>query len=164
MKLFFALIVLMVSGAAWAQPPEVLPVEDYIEMGVGDSRTLRFKEPFKTPGTASDIVQIIPHTDHVLTITGLAAGQTFFYVRDDQERIFYTATISILQGAGHLVKIYGHRGRDFRGYYCNDAGCGRSDLDKKLANGGRDPDEPNAISVTQPTGGGGYTTRQYGPN
>lgn len=86
----------------------------------------------------------------------------------EQGHIIYTATVAVAPTAGHLVKLYGHtHTKGFIGYYCSETGCGRADLDRKLANGGRDPDDPTAqsVTVTRPIGGGGAvsTTNQYGP-
>lgn len=162
----FALVLLLLSGPAWAQPPQIVQPEDRIELGVGESKTLKFQHPFKSFDSAiPDVIKFLPQSDRQLTLTGSSLGQTLLFIHDDQDNVVYTATVIVTPSPGHLVKLYGRRGvKDFVGWYCSDTGCGRADLDKKLANGGRDPDDPTAVTVTQPTGGGGSITRQYGPN
>lgn len=157
--LYFALV-----SAAYAQSPQIVDPGDRIELGIGESKTFRFPQPFKSFDTATpNIVKFLPQSDRQLTITGVDLGQTLMFIHDDRDQVIYTATVSVLPGAGRLVKIYGHRNKDFRGYYCSETGCGRADLEKRLANG-RDPDDPIATTVTQPLPGGGAVTRQYGPN
>jgi hypothetical protein len=161
-----ALVFLLLAGNAWAQPPEILEPEDRIELGVGESRTLKFEQPFKSWDSAiPDIVKLLPQSDRQLTVTGTALGTTLMFIHDEQGSVIYTATVSVLPSAGHLVKIYGNRrgrssSKDFVSYFCTETGCGRADTDK--------PEDPTVLSITQtrPSEGGGSdaVTRQYGPN
>jgi len=159
------------TGLAIAQPnaaPEILQPQDQIELAIGESRTLQFREPFEKAGTGTEgIAQIVPQSDRTLTVSGITSGQTSFYVQGPKGDLVYLATVIVAPAAGHLVKLYGRSDiKDFVGYYCSEIGCGRADLDKTLANGGRDPSEPVSQSVTvrQPTEGGGFTekTKVYG--
>lgn len=161
-----ALLLLLLSGPAWAQAPQILKSDARIEIGgIGESQTLRFPQPYKSFETVpKGVVNLLPQSDRQITLTGTEAGQALMYIYDDQDRVMYTATVSVLLGLGHSVKLYGSRrgSKDYVGYYCNDASCGRADLDKR--SGGRDPDDPVATTVTQPLPGGGSVTRQYTPN
>lgn len=158
---------LLIAAPALAQPPAIVESNDVIDLAVGESRTLVFEKAFKDPmlvthGTA----ELIPQTDRTLTVAGLAPGRTLMIVNQPGEEP-YVAAINVTPSSGHLVKLYGVGGKDYIGWYCSQTGCGRADLDKKLANGGRDPDDPSAVSVTEtrPTRDGGTmsTTKQYGP-
>jgi hypothetical protein len=167
MKRLVLAAALLLSHSAFAQPPEIVQPEDQIELAVGEARTLKFHETFQKVGTVTEgVAQIMPQSDRTLTVSGLAPGQTLMFVHSEKGDLIYTAAIAVTPTSGHLVKHYGRRGvKDFVGYYCSETGCGRADLDKKLANSGRDPDEPTAqsVTVTRPTGDGGAvsTTNQY---
>lgn len=164
-RLALALLALLLSGGALAQPPQIVQSEGLIELGVGESKTLRFQHPFKSWDQAiPDVVKFLPQSDRQLTVTGASIGRTLMFVFDDQGGVTYSATINVIPVPGHLVRIYGKQGKDFVGYYCSDTGCGRADLDKKLANGGRDPDDPTTIFTTQPLRGGGTITKRYRPD
>jgi hypothetical protein len=168
-----ALAFVLLAGPAWAQPqqqpPEVINVDNAIEVAVGEAKVLRFGQAFASPVmTTKDIADIIPQTDRMLTITGLSPGATAFFLKDDKDRVIYTGSIVVTPSSGSLVKIYGNvpgpRAKDYVSYYCNQTGCSRANPEKRTA-GGRDPDEPVAHSTTvwRPTGDGGSvsTTRQY---
>ncbi|MET3332478.1 MULTISPECIES: pilus assembly protein N-terminal domain-containing protein [Bradyrhizobium] len=167
MRLVIIAFGLLMAGPVLAQPPAIVEPKDVIDLSVGESRTLVFDKPFNNPvvvtrGTA----ELIPQTDRTLTVAGLAPGRTLIIVNQSGEEP-YVAAINVTPSSGHLVKLYGMGGKDYIGWYCSETGCGRADLDKKLANGGRDPNEPSSVTttVTRPTADGGTisTTKQYGP-
>lgn len=151
------------EAPAAALEPEVIQPNGALNLVVGEARTLKFQEAFKSATAAvKNVVDIIPQSDHTLTITGVEPGETVMFLQDDGGRSIYTAAISVAPSPGHLVKIYGKTStKDFVGFYCSSTGCGRADLDKKASNGGRDPDEPasQSVTVTHPTQGGGIITR-----
>ncbi|SFJ72328.1 pilus assembly protein N-terminal domain-containing protein [Bradyrhizobium sp. cf659] len=166
MRLVIIAFGLLMAGPALAQPPEILEPKDTIDLAVGESRTLVFEKPFKDPTVVTHgTAELIPQTDRKLTVSGLAPGRTLLIVNQPGEEP-YMAAINVTPSSGHLIKFYGTGGKDYIGWYCSETGCGRADLDKKLANGGRDPDEPSAesVTVTRPTQDGGTvsTTKQYG--
>lgn len=162
-----AFVLLFLSGSALAQPqqrsPEVIQSDKPIEVAVGEAKVLRFSEAFSSPVmTSKDIADIIPQSDHMLTITGLSPGATAFFLKDEGDRVIYTGSILVTPSSGRLVKIYRRDVNDYVGYYCSEFGCGRADLDKKLANS-RDPNEPTVTVISKPLPDGGVVTRQFGP-
>jgi hypothetical protein len=170
MRRIAVILALLCAGAgAMAQPnrpPEVIQPQDQIELAIGESRTLQFSGPFQRAGTATEgIARILPQSDRTLTVSGVGPGQTAMFVHGTQGDVIYSAIVIVAPSGGHLVKFYGRDTKDFTGYYCSETGCGRANLDKTLANGGRDPDEPTAqaVTVTRPLEGGGAvsTTNQY---
>ena len=153
---------LLMAGSALAAPPQVVKPEGQIEIGVGESRTFRFDEPFKSFDTTNqDVLKILPQSDRTLTVTGVGLGQTLLFILDEQNSVIYSATVFVQPGHGRLVKLYGagSKNKDFVGWYCNGVGWGRANLDK--------PDDPTseAVTVTRPTDAGGSVsvTKQYGP-
>jgi hypothetical protein len=149
-----------------SQTPQVVAPDEQIELAIGESRTLKFSDSIQSAHTtAKGVAEIVPQTDRIVTVSGVAPGQTLMWVQDTTGRTTYTATITVSAGIGHLVRIYRSDKKDFIGFHCNETACGRADLDVRLANGGRDPDEPvsQSITITRPTGDGGAltTTNQY---
>lgn len=160
--LWIAAILAILASSSWAQPPETITPDSTIELGMGESKTLRFHDAIKSAGTVTkDIALVTAQSDRTITITGIGPGETTVIAYGDTGQTVFLATISVAPSRGQLVKVYGLRKGDFIGVYCNETGCGRPDLDKKLLNGGRDPDEPASTSVTEtvPTGGGGFISK-----
>jgi hypothetical protein len=162
---------LLAASPALAQPPglpQEIPPDMEFSLGVGEAKTLRFGSAIGKVETLNEgIARVSAQSDHVLTLFGVAPGGDHLIVFGPDGQQFFSADISVAPAAGHLVKLYGHRGKDYVGWYCSETGCGRADLDKTLANHGIDPDDPTAESrtVTRPTGDGGSVskTKQYGP-
>ena len=124
-----------------AQPreePERLAPEASISVGVGRAEILRFRTAFGTVNVATQgIVQAIPQSDHVLTLYGEKEGATILTVRTDKGEEIYSATVSVTQEPGRVVRLYGRRDvPDYTGFYCTTAACGRAD---KELNGSREP-------------------------
>jgi hypothetical protein len=53
------------------------------------------------------IAELAPQTDHILTITGLAPGETKMYIFSDKGDRIYSATLNVTPENGHIVRIYG---------------------------------------------------------
>jgi hypothetical protein len=59
-------------------------------------------------GTSTQgIAELAPQTDHILTITGLAPGETKMYIFSDKGDRIYSATLNVTPENGHIVRIYG---------------------------------------------------------
>ncbi len=147
----------LLVAPAWAQPvaaPQVITPQETINLAVGQATKLEFPGPFDQVNLTSDnIVQVKPITDRVMTLQGLGEGETILTVMSGVKEVF---SVLVVVGAerGHTVKLYDGKSRDFTGYYCTDAGCGRAD---KELNGARD-----VTSTTVATPGGALITRTYG--
>jgi hypothetical protein len=149
-------VALMMSAAAYAQPdraPRVITPEDTINLAVGQSTKLEFPGVFDQVNLTSDVVQVKPISDRVMTLQGLAEGSAIMTVMSGSKEVY---SVSIVVGAelGHTVKFYDGRSKDYTGYYCTDVNCGRAD---KELNGARD-----VSSTTVVTPGGTAITRTYG--
>ena len=158
MKHVFVICCLLATPAL-AQPqeqPERIVPEAAISIGIGRSETLRFRSSFGVVNVATQgIVQAIPQSDRVLTLYGQAEGTTLLTVRTNNGDEIYSATVSVTQEPGHVVRLYGDpKVRDYTGFYCTETACGRAD---KELNGARD-----VSSTTVVTPGGQAITRTYG--
>lgn len=156
-----ALLLLLLGGPTWAQTPQIVQTEDRIELGVGESKTLRFQRPYKSFDSAiPGVIKFLPQSDRQLTVTGTTLGTTLMFIHDDRENVIYAATVSVLPEPGHLVKIYARDVKDFVGFYCTDTGCGRADPDLAAK------DQPSSVSVTErvPRPGGGFIEQQKNYN
>jgi hypothetical protein len=151
MKRLIFVIVLLVSGNAWAQSRaampevEVIGPRDSINIAVGQATKLRFPVPFDRIDLTSDtIAKANPITDQSLTLQGLSPGESLITVFSGARELW---SGSVIVGAerGHTVKLYDGKSKDFTGYYCTDVGCGRAD---KELNGARE-----VSSVTTVIGG-----------
>lgn len=148
------------TGAALAQPPAP-PVElepdGEISLGIGQTKTFRFDTAFAKAGTSTQgIAELSPQTDHILTITGLSAGETKMYIFSDKGDRLYSATLTITPENGHIVRIYGGStkgqegdSKDFVGVWCTSTYCGRADKDVA----------PSPNNVGQRSGPGGSLIR-----
>ncbi|HXI40267.1 MAG TPA: pilus assembly protein N-terminal domain-containing protein [Bryobacteraceae bacterium] len=149
------LAALGLASAAYAQPqeqPERLVPEASISVGVGRAEILRFRTAFGSVNVATQgIVQAIPQSDHVLTLYGEKEGVTYLTVRTDKGEEIYSATVSVTQEPGHVVKLYGKAATDYVGFYCTESGCGRADRE---LNGSREPSrsEQTIIHRSAPRG------------
>jgi hypothetical protein len=152
-----ALAFLLLSSPAWAQPdttPTVVTPQDVINLSVGQATKLQFPTVYDQVNLTSDvIVQVKPITDKVMTLQGLAEGETIMTVMAGNKEVF-SATIIVGAERGHVVRIYDNRYRDYTGFYCTDLACGRAD---KELNGSRE-----VSSTTVVTPGGTAITRTYG--
>jgi hypothetical protein len=136
-----AVICCPLATPVFAQPqeePERVVPETTISIGIGRAETLRFKSTFGVVNVATEgIVQAIPQSDRVLTLYGKAEGTTLLTVRTDRGDEIYSATVSVTQEPGRVVRLYGRRDvPDYTGFYCTDRACGRAD---KELNGSREP-------------------------
>jgi Flp pilus assembly secretin CpaC len=85
MKRLIIVLGLLAAAPALAQPPEIVQYDDQIDLAVGESKTLKFHEAFKTAGTVTEnIASIFPQSDRTLTISGLSPGQTLMFVQAEQ--------------------------------------------------------------------------------
>lgn len=140
MRLFLAVLgclAFMANEVARAEEPEEIPIEGSHQIGVGESKSLRFSSTLKTVTVTSvGIVEATAQTDRVITVTGVMAGVTTLLVYGDDGRRIYSALISVNPDTGHVVRLYGNARsdsgggtKDYVGFYCNSVFCGRSDKD-----------------------------------
>jgi len=160
----FALLLLLLSGPAWAQTPTELAPTDRVILSAGQSKVFEFKQtfgPIFVPG-GNDIAAARPLADNrTLSITGMGPGETPIFVYDSVGKEIWRATITVGQEPGRVVRFYDGRSKDYTGYYCSEVFCGRAD---KELDGKRDPSGVSFTTRT-PTGGGGFneSTKVYGP-
>ena len=65
------------GGIARAEEPEEIPVEGNLQIGIGESKSLRFASSVKTISvTSAGVVEATAQTDRVITLTGVASGVT----------------------------------------------------------------------------------------
>lgn len=160
----FAIVLAVAWVAAASAQPSAPPVElepdGDISLGIGQTKTFRFDAAFARAGTATQgIAELAPQTDHILTITGLAAGETKMYIFSDKGDRIYSATLTITPENGHIVRIYGGitkaqdgDSKDFVGVWCTPTFCGRADKDVS-------PVAPTPGVVGQRSGPGGSSIR-----
>lgn len=154
MRAIFIGLLLLLSGLAYAEQPQDITPTETINLAVGQTRVLRFQEPIKQAGAASDgVVQVTAQTDRRLSLTGIGAGATVLSVYDDQGNEIYNATVVVGQEVGRIIRMYG-TSKDYVGFYCTETACGRAD---KELNGARD-----VSSTSYVTPGGVTITRTYG--
>ena len=143
-------------GEVVAQPdtaPQVVTPQETINLAVGQATKLVFPVPFDQINMPSDaIVQAKPVTDRVMTLQGLAEGETIMTVMAGNREV-WSGTVIVGAERGHTVRIYDRNSKDYLGFYCTDTACGRAD---KELNGARD-----VTSVTR-TIGGVSITRTFG--
>lgn len=127
----------LLAGSAWAQPqatPDQSAPQNTISMTVGQAQQLKFPEPFDQVRMSSEtVVAALPVTDHLLTLQGLAAGETIMTVLAGGKTL-YSAVIAVSSEPGHLVRIYGTGKNDDANaghvaVFCDPFGCGRPDKD-----------------------------------
>ncbi len=147
----------LLVAPAWAQPdtaPQVVTPTDTILLSVGQATKLQFPGPFDQVNITSDaVVQVKPITDRTMTLQGLGEGEAILTVMSGIKEI-YSVVVVVGAERGHTVRLYDGKSRDYTGYYCTDAACGRAD---KELNGARDV---SSTSVVTP--GGAVITRTYG--
>lgn len=144
----FALICCLLATPALAQPdtaPRVVTTEDTINLAVGQATKLNFPRPFDQINMTSDtVVQAKPVTDRVMTLQGLAEGETILTVMMGGTAL-WSGIVIVGAERGHTVRIYDGKSKDYLGFYCTDTTCGRAD---KELNGARE-----VSSVTTTAGG-----------
>jgi len=137
MRLLVAVAATILAGSAWAQSevrPEITVPTDAISMSVGQAQELNFPTVFDRIELSTDaVVQAKPLTDRVMTLHGLAAGETLMTVFAGGRKL-YSARVTVSAEPGHLVKIYGSGKTDdvnagHIAVMCNEFGCGRPDKD-----------------------------------
>jgi len=137
MRLLTVLAATFLAGSAFAQPdtaPVLSVPEDTITMSAGQAQKLHFPTTFDRVDITTDaIVRVNPLSDRVMTLHGLAAGETILTVFAGTKEL-YSALIVVSAEAGHLVKIYGTGKNDdanagHTAVFCNAFGCGRPDKD-----------------------------------
>jgi hypothetical protein len=120
----------LLSGGAFAQPPEELTADDTIELQVGQTRTFTFDRSVKEFVIVADgIAKVTPRTDRTFSIEALNPGSVLAIASAADGREIHRMNIAV---AGHMVKIYGFsrdETKDYIGYLCTDTGCGRADSD-----------------------------------
>jgi len=137
MRIVAAVVAALMTSSAWAQSktaPVLSVPEDAISMSVGQAQKLSFPTVFdRVELTTDTVVQAKPLTDRVLTLHGLAAGETLMTVFAGGQEL-YSATIIVSAEPGHLVRMYGNGKSDdvnagHTAVFCNNVGCGRPDKD-----------------------------------
>ncbi len=157
MRIPLAAALALSIGPAWAQPdtaPQVVTPSDTISLAVGQATKLQFPGPFDQVNITSDtVVQVKPITDRTMTLQGLGEGEAILTVMSGIKEI-YSVVVVVGAERGHTVRLYDGKSRDYTGYYCTDAACGRAD---KELNGSRD-----VSSTTVVTPSGAAITRTFG--
>jgi Flp pilus assembly secretin CpaC len=139
-----AFVFLLLSGSAWAQPPQEIETSDQISVGVGQAKVFRFDEPFgRIDFMPKDTADAVPQSDRQLSIIGIKAGISQMFVFSPDGKQIYSAAVTVSPEPGRLVKIYGTGKNDdlnsgFIAVYCDASGCGRPDKDLPM---------PTAITV-----------------
>jgi hypothetical protein len=129
-----ALMLLLLSGSAYAQPVEIEP-EGLIQLSLGQAKAFEFKDPVGQIYFApKDIVEGTPQSDRQFTISPLAPGSTRMFVRSPSGQLIYNVDIVVAPEPGRLVKIYGGSKNDdlnagYSAVYCTETGCERPDKD-----------------------------------
>lgn len=138
-----ALVVLLLSGPAYAQPDEI-PSEGVISLSIGQAKAFEFADPFGTIYFApKDVVEGVPQTDRQFTISPLRPGTTRMFVQSPTGKLVYNVDIVVAPEPGHVVKFYGGSKNDdlnagYTAVYCTETGCERPD---------KDLPKPTAITV-----------------
>jgi Flp pilus assembly secretin CpaC len=97
MRLVILGLYLGLISAAWAQntAPELVTPKDTISLVAGQAQKLNFPQPFdRIDLTSATIVEAKAITDHVMTLHGLAAGETIMTVFAGAKEL-YSATIIV---------------------------------------------------------------------
>ncbi len=143
-------------GVAWAQPepaPQEIEPDATIDIAVGEGKTLRFRSPITSVNVAIEgVARAIPQSDQILTVVGVAPGQTMLLVYGQNSQRIYTANVVVNSDVGRSVKLYGqhmtadglNKLQDYVGYYCTPTTCSRADKDKP-------PQPPVQTTVTRGT-------------
>lgn len=154
MKRLIYLGFLLATGSALAQPLEEIIASETIGIRVQQTRTFTFSSPVKEIKLAdAGVAAILPESDRTFNFRGLAQGQTLMTAYGQNGNVIYRANISVQQEFGY-VKIYGlGRTKDFNGYYCTEAGCGRGDKDI--------PPTPLSTTVSESRPDGVTISREY---
>jgi hypothetical protein len=155
MRLAILGLSIALMSAAHAQsdyrPRIELPLpEDSYNLSVGEATKLRFPDVFdRIELTTDSVVQAKPLSDRVLTLQGLAEGETIMTVFAGSKEL-YSATIIVGTERGHVVKFYGlPKTPDFVGFYCTETSCGRADKELK---GAREYTDQSESVQTNPDG------------
>ena len=154
-------LIVGLGGAASAQAPALVPQQitpqAEINLVIGQATTLRFPTAIKEVQVVTErIVRAIPQSDRVLTLLGLAPGQTMLLVSDDRNNE-YTALVTVAPDVGRAVRLYGTNPKspDYIERYCTATSCGRADLDKPK------PSSTQQTVIEHTRGGSVSTTHTY---
>lgn len=163
MKKLVMIACVLLAGSAWAQPPVEVKPDQVISIGIGQTRIFRFDEPISQVNVVSKgIVEAQAQTDHQISLVGESEGETHLYVFSPDNKRMFEARVVVTTESGHIVRLYGYHddsNKDFQGFYCTEAGCGRADKD--LPNRGLPTS--TQTTITQRTGAGSIsTTKSYG--
>ena len=121
----------ILAGRVQAQAPREIVATDTIEMRAEQARTFAFDEPVtKFTLSSEGVAQVIPETDRTFTVRALTSGRVLMTAYAPDGHVVHRSNIVVGPTEG-LVKVYGHpEVKDFVGFYCSSAGCGRADPDK----------------------------------
>lgn len=139
----FALMLVLLSGPAYAQPQEIEP-DGLIQLSVGQAKALEFKEQVSGIYFApKDVVEATPQSDREFTISATTSGTTRMFVRGLSGGLIYNVEIVVAPEPGRIVKLYGGSKNDdlnagYTAVYCTPTGCERPD---------KDLPKPTAITV-----------------
>ncbi len=144
----------LLAGPAMAQPPQEVTAPETMQVRVNQTRTFRFDYSVGQINLSNKgVASVIPESDRIVNITGLAQGDTLMTAYGTNGRVVYQTNISVLQSGG-LVKIYGlTSGKDFIGYQCEEFGCSRADKDA--------PPVPFSTTVSEQKPDGVTISREY---
>ncbi len=137
-RLALVLLLSLVPAGAFAQQqqPREVTTENKIEMAVGQTKRLRFSDPFgQIVFSQKDIAEALPpQGDQEFAFFAKAPGITRLIVTTADGKTLYDAEIFVSPDRGTLVKIYGTGKNDdlnagYIGIYCDPFGCSRPDKD-----------------------------------
>lgn len=162
MRILFvsAVAAAILASAGNAESPREIAAANTIELRTGQARTFMFDEAVsKFSVSAEGIAQITPETDRTFTVQGLSPGQVLMTAYSQDGKVVHRSNILVDEAQG-LVRIYGkrdelgHEAKDFVGYLCTEAGCGRADPDRvplpESTSTAETRQKGNAESVTTP--------------
>lgn len=130
------------AEVALAQPdpvPREIEADATIELAVGQAKTFQFQSAITSVNVATDgVAKATPQSDRVITVVGVAQGQTMLLVYGRNGERLYSADVIVSTDIGRSVKLYGqhmtadglNKLQDYVGYYCTPTTCSRADKDK----------------------------------
>jgi len=157
MRLAVLGLAIALTTVAHAEVPERVGPQETISIAMGRTQTLKFQSQFDTINvTSKGVVEATANSDHMVTLTGLAEGETIMTISKGGREI-YSATVTITTEPGHVVRHYGGNSPDYVGSYCSATFCGRSNKD---LNGSREPS--SETTTTANSNGSESKTKTFG--
>lgn len=137
MKRFALVILFAMTSVAYAQQqPREIVTDNKIDMSVGQTKRLSFKDPFgQIVFSQKEIAEALPpQGDQEFAFVAKAPGITRLIVTTADGKTLYDAEIYVNPDRGHLVRIY-NTGKNedlnagYSAVYCDQFGCSRPDKD-----------------------------------